>query len=73
MKDEFTNWLELESIKAKVAKEQAERERAYFLGAMQAEQVKNAYLRFQDAEKQIVEATCIERFIQAAVEKRRGV
>ena len=72
VKDEFTKWLELEAIKAKAAKEQAERERTYFLGAMQAEQVENAYLKFQDAEKQIVETACIERFIQAAVEKRRG-
>lgn len=73
VKDEFTEWLELEANKAKAAKEQAERERVYFLGAMQAEQVENAYLKFQDAEKQIVETAGIERFIQAAVEKRRGV
>lgn len=71
--DEFTKWLELEAIKAKAAKEQAEREKTYFLGVMQAEQVENAYLKFQEAEKQIVEAICIERFIQAAIEKRRGV
>lgn len=73
VKDEFTKWLELEAIKAKACREQAERERVYFLGAMQAEQVENAYLKFQEAEKQIVETACIERFIQAAVEKRRGV